>query len=163
MVTRTVSFTALLATLGVGIATGMLLMSPARTLEDNRQILSGGNSVGPGAILFSGPGMSNIYNANFPGPGQGEGAAQIRLPPGELTALRVNVHTENPPTPGGKLNVMVRVNGTNSKLSCSVAGPGDCTSMNTVILPKESRVTIRVTNTLIDAGFVTFTYSMTYD
>jgi hypothetical protein len=162
MLRRTFSFAAVPVALSAGLAAGPLLMSPAKTLDASLQILSGGSSTVAGATVFSGPGMSNQFGPNFPGPGLGEQATQIRLPPGKLGMLRVNVTTENAPT-SGKLNVAVRVNGATTPLNCSVAGTGDCTSTKSVALATESRVTIRVANSFVGSGFIAYTYSMVYD
>ena len=75
----------------------------------------------------------------------------------------MNVTTDSVPT-SGSLSVMVRLNGNNTVLTCSVTGTRDCTSLKKVNVPGGgSRLAIRTINDFADAGTIIFTYTLIFD
>ena len=148
--------------LGVGLSVWLLAAPPAAALEDTALVLMGGQATTGGQTRFLAPGTPFNQTADFPGVGLGEQSVQLRLPKGQLRDLRVNLTTETVPT-GGSFTLMVRVNGANTLLTCSVAATGDCNSTKKVNLAAGSRVAIRTVNTLTDAGNTIFTYTLIYD
>lgn len=161
---RAIDFPALgLAVFAAGLTTSLLAPSPAFALDDTKQLLTGGNSLGGASPVFTAPGLGNIYGLNFPKTNDGERAAQVRMPAGTLGLFRVQVRTEKVPT-SGILKVTVRLNGLNTALGCQVSSTGTCsTGATTVAVADDDKLAIRVENTLVDPGFTTFSYSMTFD
>lgn len=135
----------------------------ARALDDGQQLLVGGTSGSATTTLFTAPGIANTYSNDFPGPGLGESAAQIRMVAGTIGKFRLNVVTQGNAT-SGTVTVTVRINGLNTDLTCSVGtAGGDCGSGGkTVALLNGDKLAVRVASTL-DQGFFTYTYTLTYD
>jgi hypothetical protein len=166
MVTRILGYLSLAAATMVGGALGAWLFAapPARALVDTAHVISGGTTTGGVASpFFTAPGLGNIYIATGFG-NQGEEAAQVLFPAGTLSKLRVKLTTENAPT-SGTFTLMVRVNGTDTNLTCSLTEAGTCSAGNKVkALNNNALLAIRVTNTLnAGAGAQAFTYSMQFD
>jgi len=158
-----IRLTTLIATLGVVLGVVPVALTPADALNRERQILSGGFNQGPSAtLLYTAPGWTTALDANYPNTGDGENAAQLRMPAGTLSRLRVRVRTQNAPT-SGTLTVMVRINGANSTVTCSVSGTGNCNSPNAVAVPNNGRFAIQVNSTLADEGNWTLTYTLEFD
>lgn len=135
----------------------------ARALDDGQQLLVGGNSGSASGTRFTAPGIANIYSADFPGTSLGEAAAQIRMVAGTVGKFRANVVTQGNATMGS-VTLTVKINGIDTDLTCSVGTDGgDCGSGGkTVALVNGDKLAVRVASTL-DAGFWTFTFTMTYD
>jgi hypothetical protein len=82
---------------------------------------------------------------------------------GVLSKLWVRVTTATVPT-SGNLTVMVRVNGADTALNCTVLGTGQCrTGSTSVNLPGGARLAIRIANTFPDSGNVAYSYTMLLD
>jgi hypothetical protein len=145
------------------IAAGLTMAATisAQALDNARQILVAGNGQGDGAIQYTGPGMSNVYPDNYPGMGQGQQAASIRMPAGPISNLRVNVVTQNVPA-SGFLRVLLRINGA-STLACSVSGTGTCSKLSSVAVPDDALVVLKVYNTFSGATIAAWTATMEYD
>ena len=87
-----------------------------------------------------------------PGTGFGESFAQTPFPAGTLSKLRVRLITQNVPT-SGSLTAMVRVNGADSTLTCTLTETGVCTSGNkTKAVNNNGLVALQITSDLADAG-----------
>lgn len=148
---------------GAGLA-ACLFAAPALAISDNEEVLIGGNSIGSPVTIFTSPGMSNNYQADFPGTGLGEKATQIQMPAGgTLRKLRLTVVTENAAT-GGSIEIMLRKNGNNTALTCTLTAAGTCTTGTTSVkFKRNNKIAIRITNSLTGAGTTTYTYSMLLD
>jgi hypothetical protein len=145
---------------GVGLGAWLFGGPPARALEDAAQIITGGGSAG--GTIFMVPSGSQ-YGPDSPGPGLGESSASVPFPSGTLSKLRVNLTTGNVPT-GGSLTVMVRVNGADTNLTCTLTASGICTSGNKAkALNNNALVALRVVSDLTDAGGQNLTYSLQLD
>jgi hypothetical protein len=146
---------------GAGLGAWLFAGPPARALENNSQIISGGVGIGGGTVFVtpSGPGNS----ADFPSAGIGESVAQAPFPAGTLSKLRVKLFTQNVPT-GGSLSVMVRVNGADTTLTCSLTASGVCTSGNkTKSVNNNGLVALRLTSDLTDAAHTQVSYTLQFD
>jgi|GEM_PF-2623998 len=137
-------------------------LATSARVGDVRQILTGGFNQGAAfANGFTGPGWTTTLSPDYPDTGEGEAAVQIRMPAGTLSNLRVHVQTENVPA-GGTLTVMVRVNGADTALSCSVTATGDCTDTGSVNISANDRVALEITTDLNTEGNWTLTYSIQF-
>jgi len=141
----------------MGIGMGIwLLVTPAAA----QQVLSGMNSTTENSTRFTAPGGGNQFTADFPGAGLGEQAAQILMRAGTLSKLKVRVTTATVPS-SGTFSVMVRVNGIDTALTCSVAATGQCsTGTKTKALANNSLLAIRASNNFVDAGALAYTYTL---
>ena len=132
----------------------------AGVLGSGGQVLTGGFNQGAAfANGFTGPGWTTTLAPDYPDTGEGEAAIQIRLPAGTLSNLRVHVQTQNVPS-SGSLIVMVRINGADTALTCSVTTTGDCTSTASVAIKDNDRLALEITNSFPDEGNWTLTYSI---
>jgi hypothetical protein len=156
-------WTARLTALLLGIALGPWPVTGANALEDTTQLLTGGNSGSAGGTRFTAPGLGNTYNADFPGTGLGESAAQIRMTAGVLSKLRVKVVTEGTQD-SGTVTVMVRLNGADTELTCSVGiAGGECgAGGKSITILNGDLLAIRVASTY-NEGFWAYTYTLLYD
>jgi len=145
-----------------GLAGWLLATPPVRALVDGQQLLSGLQSATENSTRFTAPGGGNQFLTDFPGAGLGEQAASIRMPAGTVGALRVNVTTQNVPD-SGTFSVMVRLNGADTLLTCQVAGTGFCTKLANVTVRNNDLLAIRASNNFVNAGSMTYSYTMTYD
>jgi hypothetical protein len=137
--------------------------TPAGAVSNAQQVLMGGNSMAEGSTVFTAPGLANHYGADFPGPGLGATAAQIRMPAGGIVKiLRVKVTTASVPD-SGNLTVTVMRNGANTTLACQVSGTGTCNSNVIVNFSVNDRIAIRVSNNFVGSGLMTYTYSLLLD
>lgn len=158
----TVRRTAMALTLGLGLLAGLGSGRPAEALGDGKQILTGGNSGSGPSVRYTGPGLGNLYNADFPDTGLGEAAASVVMPGGTLSKLRVSIVTQGTATTGGVV-LTVRVNGVATALTCSLPTVGGiCKSTETAVIAAEDLVSIEIDSTL-DTGFWTFSYSVVLD
>jgi len=149
------------AVLGVGLGAWLFAAPPAGALVDTAHIISGGAGIGGGTIFLTPSGAG--YSADFPSAGLGESVAQVPFPAGTLSKLRVKLFTENAPS-GGSVSVMVRVNGANTTVTCSLPASGICTSgTKTKAVNNNGLVAIRVTSNLADAGNVAIAYTLQLD
>jgi len=136
----------------------------ALALDDNVQLLIGGSNEGFTPLtIFTAPGLTTAVVANSPGLGLGESAAQIRMVAGTLGKFRASVVPSGEAN-SGTVTLMVRVNGVDTELTCSVAvAGGECGSGGkTVTLLNGDRLSVRVVSTL-NMGSFAYTYTMTYD
>jgi hypothetical protein len=148
---------------GIGFGAWLLAATPAGALNDNEQLLSGsGTSIG-GATLWSSPGGTQ-YPDNFPAPGKGESAAQLRMSAGVLSALRVKLTTQTTPS-SGTLSVRVRINGANTALTCTVTAGGNCNSPNgtTVAVAANDKLAVRISNNFPGGNDIAYTYTLQFD
>jgi hypothetical protein len=144
------------ATMGIGLAAWLLAAPPAAAA----QLLIGNVNATADSTRYSAPGGQNQYTIDSPGVGLGEQAAQVRMLAGTLFKLRVRVTTQNVPD-SGTLEVMVRVNGTNTQLKCSVAGSGECSSGGkTKAVTNSSLMAVRISNDFVNPGSIAVTYSL---
>jgi hypothetical protein len=145
-----------------GLGCWLLATPRAGALVDTAHVLSGGGTIGA-QTLFTSPGNSTAIGIDFPAAGLGEIGAQVLMPAGTLSKLRVKITTETAPS-SGALTVMVRVNGADTVLTCQLAATGQCSSGNKVKgLANNSPLAIRVANNLVDSGQVAYTYSLQFD
>src|SRR5262245_28516066 len=115
-----------LATLAACVVAAAFAAGPAPALDDAKQVFTGGNSGSGPSTRYSAPGIGNIYPIDFPSTGKGDAAAQIRMPAGTLSDLRVRVQTEGTATTGS-VTVKLRVNGVDTTMSCSLGiNGGSC-------------------------------------
>ena len=149
-------------TLGLAAALSLATAVSAHALSDTKQIMVAGTSQVEGGLSYAGPGMSNVFGADFPNTGLGEQAASVRMPAGSLSRLRVNVVTQNTPS-SGFLRVMLRINGANTTLTCIVTGTGICNRNQTVAVPNNALVTFRISNNFVGSGLLTWTATMEFD
>jgi hypothetical protein len=161
---RYVSFGAAVMALGVALAVWSLAPPPAGALNNRQQILTGGGSQTQGGLSWTAPGFSNVFGNDFPSAGAGETAAQLRMSGGGvLSLLWVRVNTATVPT-SGNLTVMVRVNGADTTLTCTVLASGQCQSgAASVTIPNGARLAVRIANTFPDSGNVAYSYTMLLD
>jgi len=127
------------------------------------QLLVGGNSGSASGTRFTAPGIANIYSIDFPDTGLGEEAAQIRMVGGTLSTFRASIVTQGTAA-SGSVTLMVRINGSDTMLTCSVGKDGgDCGSgSKSIALLSGDKLAVRIASTL-NAGFYTFTFRMTYE
>jgi hypothetical protein len=151
-----------LLAVGAGCAIGLWAVTPARTLSDTKQILSGGGFATQGATMFTAPGIPFAHLAADLG-GKGESAVSIRMQAGTLSGLKVKVTSQTTPT-GGSLAFMVRKNGANTTITCTVSGAAsNCQSNNSVVFANDDRLSVRNVNTLTGATTTKFTYTLLFD
>jgi len=150
-------------TMGIGLGVWLLATPPVAAVENTAQLLSGGIGAVEGQTRYTAPGSVHNLTPDSPGPGLGEQAVQIRIPKGQLRDLRVSVTTESVPS-SGSLTVMVRLNGANTLLTCSVTQTADCNSIKAVNVPGGgSRLAIRHSNNFVDAGSILLSYTLIFD
>ena len=152
------SATVLMAGLGI-----WLLATPrAGALDDTSQVLTGGHLMQAGQIVLTSPGYTQAQ-AESDFNNQGEAFVQLLMPAGTLSKLRVKVTTATAPT-SGSFTLMVRVNGADTNLTCTVNGPGTCSTGTKVkALANNSRLAIKTTSNFVDAGTIGYTYTMQLD
>lgn len=137
---------------------------PAFALGDTMQLLSGGGTFADPGTGFTSPGLVYVYGPNDFGTNKGERAAQLVMPAGILSALRVRVLTQQNPS-SGALTVTVRLNGADTPLTCSTVGTATChtppgASAN---VSNNARLSVKIANTFVGAGNLSFTYSFLFD
>lgn len=145
-----------------GVCVLLTAAIPARALDDGSQLLVGGVLTGAGATVFNVPGTSLAWTEDIPNTGKGEHAAQIRLPASTLSKLRVHVTTQNTPA-GGKIHVIVRVNGADTALACAVAGTGECSKNISINVANNALVAIKAWNNFNGSGNVVTSYTLQLD
>jgi hypothetical protein len=138
--------------------------APANALKDGVQLLTGGGTMSEsGDSRYTAPGYTNQLTKNFPGPGLGEEATQLRLRAGVLSKLLVKLTTATAPS-SGSFTVRVRINGSNTALKCTLNGTGQCGSgSKTVSVTNKSKLSIRVANDFVGSGNMSYTYVLQYD
>jgi len=147
----------------VCLSAWLLAAPPAGALVDTAHVVSGGSTLGRGLTRFTAPGLATIYQADFLGAGLGESAAQILMPAGTLSKLRVKILTEAAPS-SGSFTAMVRVNGADTVLTCQLSATGQCSSGNkSKALSNNALVAVRVSNNFPDSGAVAFSYTLQFD
>jgi hypothetical protein len=158
MNTRMLSYgsVAAAALAGVGLGAWLFAGLPARALVDTAHILAGKVEVGGEAFVIPSGSAVDI--------GLGESFAQVPFPAGTLSKLRARLMTTNVPA-GGSLSVMVRVNGADTNVTCSVAAAGGiCTSGNKAkALNNNALVALRITSDLVAAGNTFVFYTLQFD
>jgi hypothetical protein len=155
MNTRMLSYVSVAAAALAGVSLGAWLFAgpPARALEDTAHIIVGLAGVGGGTGFLSPSGGG--FNT--------EAKSQTPFPAGTLSKLRVKLTTDNVPT-GGSFTLMVRVNGADTNLTCSLTASGICTSGNKAkALNNNGLVGIRIDSDLTDAGGTAVTWSFQLD
>ena len=166
MITRQLSTTlAQSAILVAGSVFGAWLLAapPAGALSDTQQILSGGKGLSEGVTQWTSPGYATTVGTDFPGPGLGESAVQLRMSAGVLSALRVRLTLQNPPT-SGTFTLTVRVNGVDTPLTCQLANTGECNAVANVTIANNAKLAIRVTNDILGTGgSMGFSYTLLYN
>jgi hypothetical protein len=156
MMSKTFSYISFAAVTMAGgaLCAWLFAVPPARALVDTAQILIGSNGIGGGTIFMSPSGTSASVT---------ESRVQVPFPAGTLSSLRVRLVTENVPT-GGSLSAMVRVNGIDTTLTCSLVASGICTSGNKQkAVNNNGLVSLRVDSDLADAGITTMLFSLQFD
>jgi hypothetical protein len=164
-VLRHASITAAVMLSVISFGAWVLTVPTARAVPDTSQLITGGATTieGPGVTRFTAPGFANVLTADFPATGLGEQAAAVRMTAGTLSKFRASVTTASAPS-GGTFTLMVRVNGADTPLTCSVTGTGTCSAGNKVRALNNSAVlAVRIVNDLDGGGNVAFTYSMLLD
>ena len=161
---RHVPMAAAVTVLVAGLGVWLLATPPARAVVDTAHLISGGSNQSEGVTAWTAPGLANTYTTDFPSAGLGESSAQLNMPAGTLSRLRVKVTTAAAPA-SGSFTLMVRVNGADTTLTCSVAGTGQCNAGNKVKgLLNNSLLAIRTSNTFTGTGgSIGYTYSMLLD
>ena len=161
---RQIPLSAAVMALGLSLAVWSLVTPPAGALSNAQQLLSGGTSTVGGSTVWGAPGMQNSFGNDFPAAGKGEQATQIRMTGGGvLRSLWVRVVTETVPS-SGSLTMMVRINGADTALTCTLAGAGQCQSGAAIVnVPNGARLAVRQVNNFVGAGFLTFNYTMILD
>ena len=152
------------ALLGVGLGAWLFAAPSARALVDTAHVVGGGGAVGEATTNFQSPGLGNIYSNDFPAAGLGESAAQMLMPAGTLSKVRVKITTTTAPS-SGAFTLMVRVNGADTVLTCQIPfGSTQCSTGNkTKGLLTNSPLAVRVTNNFVSSGNIAFTYTMQFD
>jgi hypothetical protein len=147
-----------------GVATGLWLVAstPTRALVDGSQVLSGGNITNnTGQPLWTSPGNSQAFLTGQFG-GKGANAAQLRMPAGVLTDLKVRVTTITAAT-GGTFVLTVLRNNVDTSLTCSTTGAGNCQNNGSVTFTDNDRLSIRVVDALTGVTNSAFTYSLVFN
>jgi hypothetical protein len=166
MITRQLTTTlahAAMLVAGTVFGAWLLAAPPAGALNDTQQLLAGGDFVAEGVVtLFTSPGLARSYDINTPGIGLGESAAQLRMPGGVLSALKVKLTTATAPS-SGTFSVSVRINGGNTLLTCQIAATGTCNAIANVTVANNSRLAVRVSNTFIGAGNMGYSYTLLFN
>lgn len=125
------------------------------------QLISGSGQLMSGEV-FACPGGSQSFQPNTPGAGLGETAAQVRFPAGTITGMRISAIT-NVPATGGNVEFVLRVNGTDTPLTCQLSGSGDCdTASASLTVSDDDRVCVKATNNLAGVGLSYFTFSFLF-
>jgi hypothetical protein len=138
---------------GVALGAWLFAAPPVRALEDTAHIIMGGTGIANGSSFVS-P-LGNGYG--------NEAKAQTPFSAGTLSKLRVKLTTDNVPT-AGAVTVVVRVNGADTNVTCSLTASGICTSGNKAkALNNNALVSMRITNDLTDAGGTVVTWSFQLD
>jgi hypothetical protein len=151
---------------------------PTAAMPDGSQVLSGACSVRTDDPLYTAPG--GLWEVTQ---GWDEEAAQLRLPAGVLSQLRVRVvvvpnSTPGPPPVRGRAQFMVRVNGADTVLACHIGSSdllagagvgrvGHCeTTAVSVGLTGQRLLSIKISNGLRTRGGGTrmrCTYSLVFN
>ena len=160
----TTGFSGVALAIAVGVATIAAGVSPAGALNDKYTFLSGGGTMSEaGDPRFTAPGYTNQLTDTFPGPGLAESATQLKMQAGTLSKLRVKLTTATAPS-SGKLKVIVRINGSNTALRCTLSGTGSCSSGNkSVSITNKSKLSVLVSNDFVGSGNLSYTYTLLYD
>jgi hypothetical protein len=149
----------------VGAAIALWTATPARTLGDAQQILTGGVFATAAATIFTGPGVPFAQLASDLG-GRGENAASVRVPAGTASGLRVRATSESSPS-GGNLVVTVRKNGADTALTCtapSTTPNAVCADIaDTVAFANNDRMSVKIVNSLTGATTTKVTFSLVFD
>jgi hypothetical protein len=149
----------------IGFALSLFAANPAAALDDTSMLFTGSYNYGGAVQTFYMPlGTGQGYGENYPSTGLGEQSAQLRMPAGTLSGLRVNVVTQNVPS-GGTLEVIVRKNGNDTSVKCTVnAGGSSCGSgKRSVAIGGNNLVAIKVIHGLIDSGITIVNYTLVYN
>ena len=127
------------------------------------RVLTGGFSSGTTSPAWTSPGLSNVYGNDFPETGAGESSAQMRMPEGILRRLRVSLKDRNQTS--GTVTVMVRLNGADTALTCTVNVVGICGTPAGVEVAMNAGdlLAIRVDNNLTNEDGVLLTYTIQFD
>jgi hypothetical protein len=151
------------AVLGAGMAFGAWILSPTPSgaLVDTHQVLTGGGLTTAGLTQYTSPGFPFVFYSTQQS-GKGESMAQLRMPAGQLSALRVKVTAVTEPETG-ILTLTVRKNGLNTILTCEVSGSGNCTAAGPVSFAANDRLSIRVINNFDGSGQVGYSYTLLFD
>lgn len=153
--------------IGATVAAAALLLTgsnPAGAAGATDRVLTGGFSAGNATpVLWTSPGLSNVYGNDFPDTGEGESSAQLRMPEGVLRRLRVSL--KDRAQTSGTVTVTVRVNGFDTALTCSVQTVGNCgTPANVEVqLAAGDLLAIRIANNLVNEDGVLLTYTLQFD
>jgi len=148
---------------GIGFVAWLSAATPIQALDDTQQLLSGGNSLSENETRFVAPGSAGSYTADSPNTGLGESAAQIRMPAGVLSALRVKLTTATAPS-SGTFTLMVRKNGADTVLFCSRTSTGNCIGgAKTITFATNDLLSIRVSNNFVGSGPMGYTYTLVFD
>jgi hypothetical protein len=155
-------FRAALLAASAGCAISLMAVSPATSLSNTQTMLVGGAFATAGATIFTAPGVPFAQLPTDFG-NKGESFVQIRMVAGTASGLRAKVSADTVPN-GGNFTVTVRKNGVDTTLACSLAGvAGDCTNGNLVAFATNDRLSIKIVNTLTNAGTVKLTFTLLYD
>jgi hypothetical protein len=155
--------------LATGLGVWLLATPPVRAIDNPLQIIAGGSSQAEGSTQggtvtnWTSPGLANVFGPDFPNTGLGEQSAQLNMPAGTLSRLRVRVTTQNAPS-SGTFTLMVRVNGADTQLTCTLNGTGECNAGNKVKgLNNNSLLAVRASNNFVGSGTFAWNYSMLLD
>jgi hypothetical protein len=145
-----------------GLGCWLLAVPRVGALEDTSQLITGGHLMAAGQIVLTSPGFTQALAADQFG-NQGESAVQMLMPAGTLSKLKVKVTTESAPS-SGSFTLMVRVNGGDTNLTCTVNGPGTCSTGNkTKALSNNSLLAIKTTSNFVGANTIIYTYTVQLD
>ena len=125
------------------------------------QLISGSGQLHAGDV-FAIPGGSQSFQSNTPAAGLGEIAAQVRMPAGEISQLRISVVTDVPAT-GGAADFILRQNGADTPLTCQTNGAGDCDSgAASLTIGDDDRICVKASRSLTGVGNSYFTFSFMF-
>jgi hypothetical protein len=142
----------------VAAAMSILATSPAFS-----NVITGGMSLQQSIVFFFSPGGAQTFQANNFN-NKGSQAAEVRMPAGTLSALKVRAILPNAPS-GGAFTLTVRKNGVDTAMACTLTAQGACNSAGPVDFANGDRVSFRVDATftgLTNSSFA-FTYSMVFE
>ena len=152
--------------LGIGLGFWLLTPPPLAALPDTQLYLTGGQSTAGDpdtpSVRYVAPGTLFNNSIDFPGTGLGEMAVQMPMRQGRFKRLDVNLTTQNVPA-SGTFTLMVRRNGVDTAMSCSLTVSGTCSSTNNVAFNNGAKLSLKWTNSMDSPGNSQFTYVLVYD
>jgi hypothetical protein len=136
-------------------------ISPAASLKDTQQVLTGGGSMPADFTVYTAPGLpmyaSNLFN------NKGHLAAEVLMPAGTLSQLRVKLVLPKPSS-DEFFELIVLKNGASTPLRCFrlLEQSSSCYNNTMVTFGANDRLSISVKNTSNEEENLAFTYSMVF-